>query len=71
MIKLNVSEYCQSCMEFDPRVIQRPERLNIGDDICFYGDTIIECKYRCRCEVISNYLKYDIKIRKEENNESV
>lgn len=71
MIKLNVSEYCHSCTEFDPRVSQRPEQCYLGDDSCFYGDTIVECTYRCRCETISNYLKYDIKIRKEENNESI
>lgn len=65
MIKLNVSEYCQSCAEFNPRVTQRPEQLNVGDHSCFYGDTIVECQYRCRCEAIYGYLK------KEENNESI
>lgn len=26
MIRLNAFEYCQSCVEFSPRVTQRPEK---------------------------------------------
>ena len=29
MIRLNVFEYCQSCVEFSPRVTQRPEQRDI------------------------------------------
>ena len=64
MIRLNVFEYCQSCVEFSPRVTQRPEKLDTDNRSYFCGDTIVECQYRCRCEAISNYLK-------EENNKSV
>ena len=58
MIKLDVHEYCQDCTEFEPRITQRPEKLNIGfSDFCICGDTIIECEYRKRCDAIHNYLK--------------
>lgn len=59
MIKLDIREYCQACTEFEPRVTQRPEQLNrdFGGDLCFYGDTIVECEHLRHCEAIYNYLK--------------
>lgn len=59
MIKLDIREYCQACTEFEPRVTQRPEKLNrdFGGDLCFYGDTIVECEHRRHCEALYNYLK--------------
>lgn len=58
MIKLDVREYCQSCVEFEPRVTQRPEMLNIDFcDFSFYGDTVVECENRYKCEVLYNRLK--------------
>ena len=66
MIKLIVPDYCQSCAEFEPRVTQRPEQLNtVYGETYFYGDTIVECQYRRRCEAMYDHLK------KEKNNESV
>ena len=66
MIKLNVPEYCQSCDDFEPIVNQRPAQLNIDCGETFsYGDTIVECQYRRRCEAIYNHLK------KEKKNESI
>lgn len=66
MIKLNVYKYCQDCMEFEPRVIQRPKQFDdkFGDPHWF-GDTIVECKNRSHCEAIYKYLK-----RKNENAEN-
>ena len=66
MIKLDVREYCQSCEDFEPIVTQRPERLltDCGETFS-YGDTIVECRYRRRCEAIYNHLK------KAKNNESI
>ena len=63
MIKFNISIYCQNCPDFEPQVTQRPEQIksNYGGSY-FYGDTLVECKYRNRCETIYNYLK------KEKNN---
>ena len=42
MIRLNVFEYCQSCVEFSPQVIQRPEQLCTDNRSYFCGDTIVE-----------------------------
>lgn len=63
MIKFNISIYCQDCPEFEPQATQRPEQLKSNDGgSYFYGDTLVGCKYRNRCETIYNYLK------KEKNN---
>lgn len=66
MIKLVVPGYCKYCEDFEPIVTQRPERLltDCGETFS-YGDTIVECRYRRRCEAIYNHLK------KEKNNESI
>ena len=58
MINFNIHKYCQGCVEFEPLVTQRPELLeNTFGEYRFCGDTIVECKYRNRCEVIHAYLK--------------
>lgn len=58
VIKLIVPDYCHSCTDFEPSVTQRPEELRSSyGDSCLYGDTIVECKYRNRCEAIYDYLK--------------
>ena len=66
MIKLIVPGYCKYCEDFEPIVTQRPERLltDCGETFS-YGDTIVECQYRRRCEAIYNHLK------KAKNNESI
>ena len=63
MIKLDVCEYCQNCMEFEPCVTARPELLYVDNEPhCFIGDTIVKCKNCSKCEVLYKYLK-----RSEEN----
>lgn len=58
MIELNVREYCQECMEFDPQVTRRPEQLHRNDSKCIvYGDTIVECANGRHYEALYNYLK--------------
>lgn len=70
MIKLNVYKYCEDCMEFEPRVTQRPKQFDdkfddkFGDPYWF-GDTIVECKNCSHCEAIYKYLK-----RENENAEN-
>lgn len=54
MIRLNVEEYCQSCLDFTPDVIP-PTRST--DDESTLTDTIIQCKYKKRCAGIERYLK--------------
>lgn len=57
MIKLNVCRYCQDCMEFEPRVTKRPELYISAGENYFYGDTVVECVDRYKCEVLYNHLK--------------
>lgn len=58
MIKLDIREYCQSCVGFEPRVAQRPERFNnLSGDFCVLGDTIVECENLRHCEALYNHLK--------------
>lgn len=58
VIKLNVYEFCQNCVEFEPQVTQRPEQLYSDFGVfCLCGDTIIECERRRHCEAIYKYLK--------------
>lgn len=66
MIKLDVNQYCQNCTEFEPEITQRPDQFNCcGFDDSggsyLYGDTIIECEHRRRCEALYNYLKGELK----------
>ena len=66
MIKLIVPDYCHACIDFEPSVTQRPEELRSScGNSCFYGDTIVECQYRNRCEAIYHYLE-----KGEKNNGS-
>ena len=58
MIELNVREYCQACMEFDPQVTRRPDQFYRNDGKCIVcGDTIVECANGRHCEALYNYLK--------------
>lgn len=58
MIKLIVADYCFDCTDFEPSVTQRPEKLHSDyGDSYLYGDTIVKCQYRNRCEAIYDYLK--------------
>lgn len=60
MIRLDISEYCSECCDFDPDVI-KPERQlhrtanNTVTNI--QTDTIVRCKNSKRCESIKRYLE--------------
>ena len=61
MIRLEVEEYCQSCLDFCPDVT-KPERVYCGDNEPFtFGDTIIKCEYRKRCAGIRRFLEHQLK----------
>lgn len=55
MIRVEVEEYCQQCMDFSPDVT-KPDRYHLGNDEIFVGDTIVRCEYRKRCAGIKRYL---------------
>lgn len=62
MIKLDVAEYCQSCLDFTPDVI-KPVRIPADDfgDESIMTDTIVQCKYNRRCAGIKRYLEQQAK----------
>jgi hypothetical protein len=60
MIRVEVEEYCQQCLDFEPDVT-KPERLYIGVTEKTFGDTIIRCKYRKRCAAITRFLEHQAK----------
>lgn len=63
MIKLDVCEYCQNCVEFEPCVTARPDLIYVDNEPHgFIGDTIVKCKNFYKCEALYRYLK-----RSEEN----
>lgn len=55
MIKVEVQNYCQSCLAFEPDV-EKPTKFYVGSDVVNQTDTIIRCEYRKRCEGIIRYL---------------
>lgn len=61
MIRLDISEYCSDCCDFDPDVTKPERRLIHADDtanvINVQSDTIVRCKYAKRCESIKRYLE--------------
>ena len=56
MIKLEVEEYCHSCLDFESDV-RRAERVRNGHGELVLGDTIIHCAHRNRCANIKRYLE--------------
>lgn len=60
MIRVDVEDYCQSCLDFTPEV-NKPEKLCNGSGEIIIGDTVIQCKYRKRCAGIKRYLEQQAK----------
>lgn len=60
MIRVNVEDYCQSCMEFSAEVTP-PVRSFSENMAVKQTDTIIQCTHRSRCETIKRYLDRQLK----------
>jgi hypothetical protein len=60
MIRLEVEDYCQSCLDFCPDVT-KPERVYAGDKEMILSDTIVRCEYRKRCAGIRRFLEHQMK----------
>ena len=61
MIRVEVEEYCQQCLDFSPDVI-KPERVRTdGGKELEYTDTVIKCKYHKRCAGITRFLEQKLK----------
>lgn len=57
MIKLDVCEYCQDCLEFAPYVDQRPDLYYSNGEQYLCGDTVVKCANHCKCKVLYSHLK--------------
>jgi hypothetical protein len=55
MIRVEVQDYCQSCLEFEPDV-ENPTLLYAAFEVIEQTDTVIRCKHRTRCENIKRHI---------------
>lgn len=62
MIKLDVEDYCQECLDFDPE--KESVCLYSGDKIC-QCITTVRCKHRNRCK---NIMQWFVKKKEGETN---
>lgn len=61
MIKIEVADYCNECMDFDPDV-ERPQKIYSFDEEITISDTVIRCANRNRCRNIARYLKKKMEV---------
>lgn len=61
MIRVEVEEYCQQCLDFHPDVTPPERKWSIDEMAMIQTDTIIQCKYRKRCAGIKRYLEQQAK----------
>lgn len=64
MIRIDVQDYCQACLDFEPD-IEKPTKFYSGSEVIEQTDTVVRCEYRKRCEGIKRYLE-----RGGKNNDS-
>ncbi len=55
MIRVDVEDYCQQCLDFTPDVA--PAVRTYEDGTMSQTDTVIRCQYRRRCAGIKRYLE--------------
>ena len=55
MIRVEVQDYCQSCLEFEVDV-ENPTLLYVASKVVEQTDTVIRCKHRTRCENIKHHI---------------
>lgn len=61
MIRLEVEDYCQDCLQFTADV-KPPEKLygmnEMGmESMVIQSDTVVHCQYRKQCRRLMEYLK--------------
>lgn len=59
MIRLDVEDYCNDCLDFEPEVVERPMHLETLDPYVtpvFVGDTIVKCTKCDLCKNLMNHL---------------
>ena len=62
MINLDVADYCHDCPDFKPvteKDIKQSTFYNFGiqDGVITQCYTLVQCKYRYRCDAIHKYMK--------------
>lgn len=55
MIRLEVENYCQACLDFSPDVI-KPQRVLADNGEYEFTDTVVQCEHKRRCAGIVRYL---------------
>lgn len=72
MIRLEVEDYCQNCLIFDPDVLH-PTQMFAEGVVAAQTDTIVRCERRECCENLKKYLQreFDTWFEKEELNGTV
>ena len=60
MIRVEVEDYCQSCLDFAADVTTGQKSYS-EDLTCLITDTVIHCKYRRRCAAIRRFLEAQLK----------
>lgn len=61
MIRVDVEDYCQSCLDFTPDVTPPTRLLSVDNVEVMQTDTIIQCEHRRRCSGIRRYLEKQIR----------
>lgn len=61
MIRLEIEEYCQWCMDFTPDVTKPQRVLSTSNEEVFQTDTIVQCEHKKRCAGIKRYLENQLK----------
>ena len=61
MITVEVEEYCQDCMDFEPDVEKPIVLYTDTDRYALLSGTVIRCEHRQRCKTIASHIgKYGI-----------
>ena len=60
MIELQVKDYCNACLDFEPDV-EKPVRMHGDNGTVLQTNTIIRCSHSRRCEGLKRYLEKQMK----------
>lgn len=61
MIRVEVEDYCHTCLDFNPDVTKAQRVMLPGNEELVLSDTIIRCEYRKRCAGIKRHLEHQMK----------
>lgn len=60
MIRIDVEEYCHTCLDFSPDVTTAKRKYSDDDEMTM-GDTIVRCEHKRRCAGIRRHLEQCMK----------